>query len=344
MPTLRILISRPDRIGDVVLSTPLPREIKRKYPDSFVAMLVNEQTRDIFFNNPFVDKIILLTESQKTKRFWVLVHEIRRLSFTHAFMLLPNERINWILFMSMIPYRIGVGHKLYQYLSFSKYIDRKKYIENRHETDYCLDMIRKIGIDPVSIDPEIFLSSGEIEEMNEFRKRVGNNRKVIGVNSTSGGSTANLPVDEYLKLINKLSTMKNIQVVVTDFNVPNELDGIKKVVYPVKETSVRKLIKVISSLDVLISASTGPMHIAAALKIPSISVFCPLPACSPKLWGPRGNKSEIILPDESYCNTVCPGDPKKCSFIGVGGIDHTSVLNSLYELFPDIENNLDLAL
>ncbi len=63
-------------------------------------------------------------------------------------MLLPNERLNWILFFAGIPNRIGVGHKLYQFLSFSKYVDRKKYIPLRHEADYCLDMIRKIGIEP----------------------------------------------------------------------------------------------------------------------------------------------------------------------------------------------------
>ena len=40
MKQLRFLIARIDRIGDVVLSTPLPREIKKKYPDSYVAVLV----------------------------------------------------------------------------------------------------------------------------------------------------------------------------------------------------------------------------------------------------------------------------------------------------------------
>jgi len=38
MKQLRFLIARIDRIGDVVLSTPLPREIKKKYPDSYVAV------------------------------------------------------------------------------------------------------------------------------------------------------------------------------------------------------------------------------------------------------------------------------------------------------------------
>ena len=66
-------------------------------------------------------------------------------------MLLPNEKLNYVLFISGIKYRVGVGHKLYQFLTFTKYVDRKKYIPLRHEADYCLDMIRKIGIQVQSI-------------------------------------------------------------------------------------------------------------------------------------------------------------------------------------------------
>ena len=134
----------------MVLSTPIPREIKKAYPDSSVSVLVKKYTRDIYLNNPYVDEIILFDgeDDNNPKSFWQLVNEIRKYKFTHAFMLLPNERLNWILFFSGIPNRIGVGHKLYQFLSFSKYVDRKKYIPLRHEADYCLDMVRKIGIEP----------------------------------------------------------------------------------------------------------------------------------------------------------------------------------------------------
>ncbi len=329
MPQLRILISRPDRIGDVVLSTHLPREIKAANPDSFVAMLVREETKDIFLNNPNVDAIITLNENGSPKEFWKLVKEITGYKFTHAFMLLPNERINWILFFSMIPTRIGVGHKLYQFLSFGKYVDRKKYIENRHETDYCSDMLRKIGIKPKSNDPEIFLSKEEIDLVSDFRKNNNDSKKLIGINSTSGGSTANLPVNEYYKLIKKLSDDEAINVIVTDYNVPKEIDEIPGVLYPVKNTSLRKLIVTIASLDILISASTGPMHVAAALKIPTVSVFCPLPACAPDLWGPLGNSATVVLPEKNYCQHKCPGDPKKCFFEGEGGIDHLKIIHSL---------------
>jgi heptosyltransferase-2 len=336
MSSLRILISRPDRIGDVVLSTPLPREIKKKFPDSFVAMLIRKETGAIFENNPNIDEVIYLNENGRNKKFGLLVKEIRQRKFTHAFMLLPNERINWILFFSFIRFRIGVGHKLYQYLSFSKYVDRKKYIENRHEADYCMDMVRMIGIQPESINPEIFLSDEEKINVSKFRQNVDASKKIIGINTTSGGSTANLSVEEYSRLIKKLVSMEKVQVVVTDYNVPKQIDSIDGVIYAVKNTSLRKLINIAAGLDVLISASTGPMHIAASLKIPTLSVFCPLPACSPQLWGPLGNQSEIILPEKNYCSIICPGDPKKCSFEGNDGIDHNTILNSLIKMFPDI--------
>ena len=152
MKQLRFLISRIDRIGDVVLSTPLPREIKKKYPNSFVAVLVKHYTKDIYLNNPNVDEIITYDNPDKTeKSFWELVREIKQYKFSHAFMLLPNEKLNYAFFISGIKYRVGVGHKLYQFLTFTKYVDRKKYIPLRHEADYCLDMIRKIGIQVQSI-------------------------------------------------------------------------------------------------------------------------------------------------------------------------------------------------
>ncbi len=56
---LRVLVTRIDRIGDVVLSTPIPREIKKAYPNSFVSVLVKKYTKDIYLNNPYVDEIIL---------------------------------------------------------------------------------------------------------------------------------------------------------------------------------------------------------------------------------------------------------------------------------------------
>lgn len=331
MKKLRLLVARIDRIGDVVLSTPIPREVKKKYSDSFISVLVREQTKDIYINNPFIDEIIILNEENSWSGFWQNVKAIRKFKFTHAFMLLPQERLNWILFLSLIPTRIGVGHKLYQFLTFAKYVDRKKYREERHEADYSLDMVRKIGIEPESINPAIYLSKKEIAQVDNIRLE-SKNKIRIGINATSGNSAPNLKNSEYQEIIKLLRENEYNHIVVTDYAIPEELIGLKGVDYSALGSSIRELILTIASLDLLISSSTGPMHIAAALKIPTISIFCPLPACSPKLWGPLGNKSIIIMPEEKYCNNVCPGDPKKCYFEGEGGIDAEKVLRAIKDI------------
>lgn len=323
----RFLIARIDRIGDVVLSTPLPREIKRIYPDSFVAVFVREYTKDIYLNNPLVDDIIIYDENDKSfESFIKQVQLIRSYKFNYAFMLLPDERLNYILFFAGIPFRVGVGHKIFQMLTFTKFVDRKKYNPLRHEADYALDMIRKIGIKPISLEPEIYLNENEKQRATVFRNQlISADKKLIGVNTTSGNSAPNLTVAEYKKLIIRLLQDDNLKVIVTDKNPPEEIFNITGVQFPFVDNSLRDAIIKFSSLDLLISNSTGPMHICAALKVPTLSMFCPLTACSPKLWGPFGNKSKVVLPKEKYCKTQCPGDPKLCRYEGDSGLNSESI-------------------
>jgi heptosyltransferase-2 len=339
MKQLRFLIARIDRIGDVVLSTPLPREIKKKYPYSFVAVLVKNYTKDIYFNNPNVDAIITYDDSDTAgKNIWTLVKELHTYRFTHSFMLLPQERLNYILFFAGVPYRVGVGHKLYQFLTFTRYVDRKKYIPLRHEADYCLDMIRKVDVEVENIIPEIHLTENEKAAVLIIRKDVLiNDKKLIGINISSGNSAPNLSEKEYKKLILLLLKYQDFQIAIMDKDIPDNLDNINRVIYPNKKKVLRDSIINLAALDVLISNSTGPMHICAALKIPTLSFFCPLTACSPKLWGPLGNKSKIVLPEQKYCDTQCPIDPKKCDYSKPGGLNAEFILEQVISFVKSLD-------
>ena len=335
---IRLLIARIDRIGDVVLSTPIPRELKSKKPDSFVAVLVREETKAVYLNNPKVDAVLTIDDEKgNIKSFLQTVREIRKYNFTHGFMLLPQERLSWLFFLSGIPFRLGVSRKLYQFLTFTKYVSRHKYIPLRHEADYCLDMLRRIGIEPESFNPEIFLSGEEKIKRDEIRKKLKQDSKIlVGINSTSGKSAPNMRTSEYRKLVDLLIKDEKFKVAITENSPPEELKNIAGVEYINEEKKLRESIINFSALDILISASTGPMHICAALKVKTLSLFCPLPGCSPKLWGPLGNQSEIILPKDNYCSVVCSGDPHNCDFSGEGGINSRVVyerLNQFIKLF-----------
>jgi heptosyltransferase-2 len=323
MSQRRILIVRQDRIGDVVLSTPIPREIKKAYPNSFVAVLVRSYTKDIYLNNPNVDEIIVadeLLEGTK-KTFWKWIKIIRSFKFTHALMLLPNEKINYLLFFAGIKTRIGVGYKFYQFITGVKSVSRHKYIPLRHEADYSMDLARRIGIESSNISPEIFLSENEKNAAAQYRKQMLNGYKYfVGIHTGSGNSAPNWRAESYFTFAEALNKNENIKIVITDFDVPKIFSG-SSFEFLSKRTTLREDIIRFSALDLLVSSSTGPMHICSALKVKTLSLFCPLNACSPILWGPLGNESEIILPSENYCQTKCPGNPKICNFEGNGGIE-----------------------
>jgi heptosyltransferase-2 len=182
-------------------------------------------------------------------------------------------------------------------------------------------MVRKIGVEVESINPEIYLTGNEKNRIQDFRKHnLKGNQKLIGINISSGNSAPNLNESEYKKLIFLLKQNPDYKIAVMDNNVLPEIDNIENVLYPNKGNTLRDSIVNLASLDLLISNSTGPMHICAALSVPTVSLFCPLTACSPKLWGPLGNKAEIIMPAQIYCDTKCPIDPKKCDYSKEGGI------------------------
>ena len=178
----------------------------------------------------------------------------------------------------------------------------------------------KLELRSNNLDTEIHLSNEEELFVDSLKEKFKEGKKfLIGVHTTSGNSSPNWKPSKYRELILKLKSISDVQILVTDIQIPQEVKNIDGVLYPPKKT-LRELIHIISTLDLLISSSTGPAHVAAALKIPTITMFCPLPACSPDLWGPKGNKATNILPDKNYCGKVCSGNPKQCYFEGEGGI------------------------
>ncbi|MCX7763133.1 MAG: glycosyltransferase family 9 protein [Candidatus Kryptonium sp.] len=333
----RILIIRPDRVGDVVLATPLVRELRKTFPNSFIAVMVRPQTKDVFINNPNIDKIIVDDfegEDKGWKGFWKQVLNLRKHKFNIALHLLPTQRHAWMTFFAGIRTRINVGIKLYGILTFMKYVSRNKYIPLRHEADYSLDLGRKIGVNSDNIEPEIFLTNEEIEKAQKLVPKT-ESEIIIGINPFSGNSAPNWKIEKYIQLIKEILTeIPKAKIYVNLHNKTQTIDKFSQFnpnkVNLIYNLSLRELILYISRFDVLISSSTGSMHIASALKVPTISMFCPLPACSPKLWGPLGNKHEIILPSEDYCKNHCPQDPHICTF--GDGIEVKDVLKSIFKI------------
>lgn len=311
---------RPDRVGDVVLITPLVRALRKQYPNGTIGVLVRPYTADVLRNNPYIDHILLddpLGEDAGTAGFARQVRRIRRHRFDTALMPLPSSRHAWLCFLAGIPARLATSRKLYNRLTFTRCIRRNTASNLRHEADYCLDLARRIGVPDDGLHTEMFLREEEIAAA----KQLLGQGVFVGIHASSGGSAPNWAANRYAELGKEiLQVSPDIRLVLTggpgDATLADAFASLPsaRVVNLMGTLSMRQTAAAISRLCVFVSASTGPMHIAAALRVPTVSLFCPLPACSPTLWGPLGNEAAIVLPREGYCQQSCPGDPHICQF------------------------------
>ena len=55
----KVLFFRYDRIGDMVITTPVFRELKQAYPDIEITVLASKVNQEVLANNPYVDKIYI---------------------------------------------------------------------------------------------------------------------------------------------------------------------------------------------------------------------------------------------------------------------------------------------
>ncbi len=317
------LVIRQDRIGDVVLSLPIVMNLRRDFPGCKITVLLRNYARGVYEHSPYIDRIISYDNYDLNLTGIIkLAAELRKHNFTHSIMPLPGSPLNLAVFLAGIRVRISNGHKPYQFLTNTKSTYRRKYIQNRHESDYCLDPVRKLALETSIRYGEIHLSEDEKEKVRQLRNKLcPNGEKLISLNSSSGNSAPNMPVSEYVNLASLLSKKGNYKVLVTDRDVNPEFGKFENVHFLEDKDDLRELILGIAASDIMVSSSTGPMHLAGALGIRTASVFCPLPACSPALWGAPGDKAEYIMPDEGYCGSVCSGKPASCRFEGKGGID-----------------------
>ncbi|MBM4157927.1 MAG: glycosyltransferase family 9 protein [Ignavibacteria bacterium] len=320
----RVLIVRTDRIGDVVMITPMAREIKRTFPDSFVATLTNPNTSAILENNPYVDKII--TDDLKKESFRDVVREIKKYKFTDGLLVFPTARAAYQMFLGRIKNRIGVGRILYEVITLMKSVSRNNYIPLRHEADYCMDMARKIGIATDNIQPEIFITDEEKKWTENFYRDCGIDKSTyrIIIHTGSKNSAPNWSERKYFSLTEKiLKTFpaENYALLFTALEMTDEfkakiksLNDKRIIDISNRIKDLRELIKVISGTDLMICSSTGPIHIADALDIRCIGIHCNRPMNCVKYWGVLNKKSVNLEVPKKYCEINCSEDKKICRF------------------------------
>jgi lipopolysaccharide heptosyltransferase II len=317
----KFLVVRTDRIGDVILSLPVLEALKRNFPQSFVGMLVSPYTQELLKNNPFADKVFLDDSSFENcgiKGFFKLKKKLQKEKVDVVILLYPTFRLALLFFLCRIRFRIGTGYRLYSIFFNKKVFEHRKNIK-RHELEYNLNLLALLGITPERIKPKVYLPEREGEKTIELLKASGVEKSVprIAIHPGSGKSSLALAPDKFALLADKIIERGKFTIIITgtekDKNSVTAMLGQmrNKVVNLTGQTDLGQLAAVLSQCQLLITNSTGPMHLAVAVGTPVLAFFSPVFVASPKRWGPYDEKSRTLLPPVPVCSK-CLKD--KCEY------------------------------
>jgi len=311
---MNILISRTDRAGDLVLTMPMFSAVRRLLPEAKIFAHVTSYTSSLLIDRDDVDHIILDDTPGKILPVWKLAREFKREKITHAVFVHPSARALTAGRLAGIPVRIGRASNVWQIL-LNRPVVQNRSRNEKHEFEYNLDLLKGLNIEPPKIFPRIFPDQQAVAASRRILDAQGmRGVKPIIVHPGSGGSAYNPSLSTFLQLIERLK--KAGFAVITTLG-PNEIgwiDHFKPILgkgFAVISglPDLRSLAEVIANGAAFIGGSTGPMHIAAALGIPTVAFFPPQRSMTPARWGPVGNQTLVITPSILECS----GDCRICS-------------------------------
>lgn len=306
----RILVVRSDRIGDVVLSLPVVTSIRKTIASAHIAFLTRSYTENLLRGRDDINEVITF-ESENSHLPWSgvipMAKKLKAGRYDIAIVLFSSFTTSLALRLSGIKTRIGPATKLAQ-IFLSHKVSQRRSKGEKHEADYNLDLLAPLDISPIR---RAFIAPPKGKAPPKPSQK-----PVIGIHPGSGGSARNWPEEKYSQLIKELCASGST-VVLTGSPAERELveriakkSGIGDVRVCITKTGLGELIEVLFTLDALVAPSTGPLHVASALGVPVVGIYCPIKVCLPKRWGPIGDNDTALVPNVPVCEKcikeACP--------------------------------------
>ncbi len=300
----RILIIRTDRIGDVVLSTPVIKAVREKYPSAYIAMMVSPYTKEIVEGNPYLDEVIIYDKDAKHKswrRTFEFARNLKKKRFNLALILHPTNRVHLVAFLAGIKRRIGYDRKL-AFLLTDKIPHTKQYGQ-KHELEYNLDLLKILGIVPSDKDIFVPIKPEARQAVEELLRQEGvkENEALLAINPGASCPSKVWSAQRFAEVADKLAQEYNFKVLVV--TGPKDRPQAQHLIANMRgkainlagRLSLSQMAALLSRCSLFISNDSGPVHIGSAVGVPVISIFGrDQKGLSPRRWGPVGKRDRFL--------------------------------------------------
>lgn len=307
MEIKRIIVSRTDKIGDLVLSIPSFYMLRKMYPQAEITVLVRKYNYEIVKNLPYINRVIKIDDFRQKE----LIEKIKHFKADVFIALYNDSFVSKLAKASKAKWRIGPISKLNSIFAYNKGIRQRRSLSIKNEAEYNLDLIKKLDgklfEENYEINNSIFLEERHKRAAEVFIKENSIEGKIFIINPFMGGSAKNISDEEYADLIKIIKKkIPDLNVVIT-CHISEEERG-EKIIEKIKEDKVflfanggdlLNLAAVISKADLYFGGSTGPTHIAASMKRNIVAIYPNKKTQHPVRWGVFGwNNVQYIIPDK----------------------------------------------
>ena len=277
MASQRILLIRLSSLGDIVLTTPVIRAVRSQFPDAHIAMLVGKQSAEVLRENPHLDEIITFDRFAKDKDTGEMLRAARVLrdrKFTLAIDLQRKFRTEVLMYFSGAAERVGKGRLCTVRVSEQG---------NKHATAHYFDLLHAVEIPAVDQKLELFLAASERADATQRFDIAGVTPTglKVGFFPGAGWKLREWMPERFAAIADRLVQHFNAEVLIFGgkkeselvHTVANLMDA--RAVPFAGNLQIRELAACIEKCDLFLTNDTGPMHIAAAVGTPTVSLFGP---------------------------------------------------------------------
>ena len=278
--------------------------IKKNYPGCKIYFLGRTYTKDIVALTEHVDEFINYDELEKMDHK-AQVNFLKGLQadvFLHVF---PKKQIAALAKAANIPLRVGTTNRIYHWLTCNKLIKLSRKNSLLHEAQLNLKLLSflnintELGLEDIP-DYYGFKRLPQLEE--KYKTLIAKDKFNLVLHPKSKGSAKEWGLSNFEKLMTLLPKDKfNIFISGTEQDGKQMKDFLaknKNITDITGKLTLAQFIAFINACDGLVAASTGPLHIAAALNKKAIGLFSPKRPIHPGRWRPLGKNAHTLVFDQ----------------------------------------------
>ncbi|HMG69367.1 MAG TPA: glycosyltransferase family 9 protein [Chitinophagaceae bacterium] len=262
---MKFLVIRFSSIGDIVLTTPVVRCLKKQLPDAEIHYLTKEIFHSLVEHNPYIDKIHLLAHSTE-----LMIHELKLEEYDHIIDLHHNLRT------LSVKKALGKPSHAFNKLNIRKYIYvnlKWNLMPGIHIVDRYMDTLSPFGVKNDGAGLDHFISEKDQTKRNDipFSHHAG----YIGIVIGAAHNTKKYPVHKLKDLCAQLDHPVILLGGKEDRKDGDEIASIDpiKIYNACGKFSLNESADIVKKSKLVVSNDTGLMHIAAAFKKPIISLW-----------------------------------------------------------------------